>query len=141
MLLHMWHEFPPQSDEEALMKRWSRIRELRSQVQKALEDSRASGEIGSSLAAEVEIHVSGEDFSLLDSLGDDLRLVIVTSAARVVRSEDSKREGVAVIPSSHPKCERCWHYRKDVGIDAEHPTICGRCVSNLYGSGEKRQYA
>ena len=141
VLLHTWHEFPEQPDEEILMDRWTRIRELRSLVQGRLEESRMRGEIGSSLAAAVDIHVTGEDFTLLDSLGDDLRLILVTSSARVLRSEDSGREGVWVIPCIQPKCERCWHYREDVGIDPAHPTICGRCVSNLYGSGEPRRYA
>ncbi|SEA18570.1 isoleucine--tRNA ligase [Nitrosospira multiformis] len=141
IFLHTWHKLPPQPDEEALVTRWSRIRELRSQVQKALEESRASGKIGSSLAAEVQIRVSGDDFSLLESLGDDLRLVMVTSAAQAVHIEKLEGESIAVTPSAHPKCERCWHYREDVGVDREHPTICGRCVSNLYEAGEARRYA
>ncbi|SEN95001.1 Isoleucyl-tRNA synthetase [Nitrosospira multiformis] len=141
IFLHTWHRLPPQPDEEALVTRWSRIRELRSQVQKALEESRASGKIGSSLAAEVQIRVAGDDFSLLESLGDDLRLVMITSAAQAVHSEKLEGESIAVTPSAHPKCERCWHYREDVGVDREHPTICGRCVSNLYGAGEVRRYA
>jgi isoleucyl-tRNA synthetase len=89
----------------------------------------------------VEIHSSGEDFALLESLKDDLRLILVTSSARVLRSEDSGREGVWVNPCRQAKCERCWHYREDVGTATEHPTICGRCVSNLFGPGEPRQYA
>jgi isoleucyl-tRNA synthetase len=44
-------------------------------------------------------------------------------------------------PTSFAKCERCWHYREDVGIDAAHPTLCGRCTSNLYGAGEERKVA
>jgi isoleucyl-tRNA synthetase len=48
---------------------------------------------------------------------------------------------VKVVPSAHAKCERCWHYREDVGSDANHPTLCGRCVSNLFGAGEVRRYA
>lgn len=141
VLLHTWHEFPHQPDEEILVRRWTRLRELRSQVQRRLEDSRALGEIGSSLAAAVEIRASGEDFVLLDSLGDDLRLVVVTSEACVVRSENPQGEGIVVTPCAHPKCERCWHYRRDIGINGDHPTLCGRCVSNLYGSGESRRYA
>jgi len=46
-----------------------------------------------------------------------------------------------VTPSPHTKCARCWHYRADVGSDASHPTLCGRCVSNLFGAGEARSYA
>ncbi|MGH8685892.1 MAG: class I tRNA ligase family protein, partial [Nitrosospira sp.] len=141
VLLHTWHEFPLLPDEETLVRRWTRLRELRSQVQRRLEDSRALGKIGSSLAAAVEIRASGEDFLLLDSLGDDLRLVMVTSEARVLRSERPQGDGIFVTPCAHPKCERCWHYRQDVGINGDHPTICGRCVSNLFGSGERRRYA
>lgn len=141
VLLHTWHELPLQTDEEALIGRWTRIRELRSQVQRQLEESRILGKIGSSLAAVVEIQASGEDFLLLDSLGDDLRLVLVTSEAKVVQSEADQKVEVSVTPCVYPKCERCWHYRQDVGIDADHPTICGRCVSNLFGSGEIRRYA
>jgi len=46
-----------------------------------------------------------------------------------------------VTPSTDAKCERCWHYRADVGHDPAHPTICGRCTSNLFGAGEDRKYA
>ncbi|MEO6562037.1 MAG: zinc finger domain-containing protein, partial [Nitrosospira sp.] len=141
VLLHAWHEFPLQPDEDALIRRWTRLRELRSQVQRRLEESRALGKIGSSLAAAVEIKASGEDFLLLDSLGEDLRLVVVTSEARLVRLEDPQKVEVSVTPCAHPKCERCWHYRQDVGINADHPMICGRCVSNLFGSGEVRRHA
>jgi len=49
--------------------------------------------------------------------------------------------GIAVSPSAHAKCERCWHYRADVGANAEHPLLCGRCHSNLYGPGEPREHA
>jgi isoleucyl-tRNA synthetase len=132
---------PEQADEEALMQRWTRLRELRSQVQRALEAARSSGKIGSSLAATVEIHAGGDDFVLLDSLGDDLRLVLITSEAQVIQALDSQEENIFVAPSRHPKCDRCWHYRADVGTDPAHPAICGRCISNLYGSGEIRCYA
>ena len=141
VLLHTWHVFPEQADEKVLMHRWERLRELRSRVQRALEEARSSGQIGSSLAATVEIYASGDDFALLDSLGNDLRLVLITSEARVTQALDSQEEKVLVTPSRHPKCDRCWHYRVDVGADPDHPTICGRCVSNLYGSGEVRHYA
>ena len=97
------------------MDRWTRIREMRSLVQRRLEDSRGQGEIGSSLAAMVDIHVTGEDFLLLDSIGDDLRLVFVTSAATLLRSEDAEKEEIYVTPSIQPKCERCWHYRRGRG--------------------------
>lgn len=141
VLLHTWHELPSGVDEDALIRRWTRIRTLRSQVQGRLEEARAEGRIGSSLAAEVDIHIDGDDFSLLESLGDDLRLVLITSAARVVQVHGSEGRAMFVTPSSHPKCERCWHYRVDVGTRPDHPTICGRCISSLLGPGETRRYA
>jgi isoleucyl-tRNA synthetase len=48
---------------------------------------------------------------------------------------------VDVTPSAHAKCERCWHFRADVGAVAEHPTICSRCAGNLSGADEKRSHA
>jgi isoleucyl-tRNA synthetase len=141
VLLHTWHEFPAQPDTAALQQRWARIRALRAQVLKRLEDSRAQGEIGSSLAAQVEIRTNAEDFALLKSLDDDLRFVLITSEASVTQVSDPQQEGVSVTSSPHAKCDRCWHYRQDVGQHTEHPTLCERCVTNLFAAGEKRYYA
>ena len=141
VLLHTWHDFPSGGDEDTLIQRWTGIRRLRSQVQGSLEEARAGGKIGSSLAAEVEIYIDEDDFSLLKSLGDDLRLVLITSAAHVMQVSDSEDRAIRVTASRHPKCERCWHYRADVGAHSDHPTICGRCVSSLFGPGETRRYA
>lgn len=141
VLLHTWYKFPSQTDTKLLLQRWTRLRELRSEVQKQLEESRAQGIIGSSLSAVVKIYTSGDDFSLLNSLGDDLRLVLVASEVDLIQVENSSEKGIFVTPSTHSKCERCWHYRKDVGYKADHPTICARCVSNLFGTGEERKFA
>jgi isoleucyl-tRNA synthetase len=141
IFVHTWLALPPQDNEDMLRHRWTRLRELRSQVQGKLEEIRAAGEIGSSLAAKVEIQAAGDDFFLLDSLGDDLRLILVTSEAHVTRVDNGENLAIKVIPSPFPKCERCWHYRRDVGRNHGHPTLCSRCVSNLFGSGEVRRYA
>ncbi|MCP5242984.1 MAG: isoleucine--tRNA ligase [Burkholderiales bacterium] len=141
VLLHTWHCFPEQPDAQLLCDRWSRIRTLRAQVLKKLEDARAEGKIGSSLAATVNIRVSGNDLTLLQSLGNDLRFVLITSESSLETADSSQAMEVTVTPSSHPKCERCWHYRSDVGQTAEYPTLCGRCVSNFDGTGEYRRHA
>jgi isoleucyl-tRNA synthetase len=107
-------------------------------VQKALEDLRQTGAIGSSLQAEVDIVAPAEDAAALASLEDDLRFVLITSAARV-RAGGALE--IAVRPSTAAKCERCWHWRADVGIDPAHPALCGRCVANLFGAGEPRRHA
>jgi isoleucyl-tRNA synthetase len=138
VFLHTWHELPAQADEAGLLERWTRIRAVRADVQKELETVRVAGGIGSSLQAEVTLHASPETQTLLAPLGDDLKFVLITSQARVVAAGADRIE---VTPSAAKKCERCWHYRDDVDAHAEHPGLCGRCVSNLCGDGEVRSHA
>ena len=138
IMLHTWHELPQQAGEAELLTRWTAIRAVRGEVTKALEDLRTEGKIGSALQASVEIQAAGEKYDLLAGLGDDLKFIFICSAAKVVRAE---ADGLKVEPLEHAKCERCWHVREDVGANAEHPTLCGRCVSNLHGAGEDRRHA
>ncbi len=139
VFLSLWHEPPRQADADDLLARWSRIRELRALCAKRIEELRVEGKVGSSLQAEVTLHAAGNDHALLTALGDDLRFVLITSAAEVARTEGETR--VEARASAHDKCERCWHYREDVGAAAEYPGLCGRCVSNLHGEGEAREHA
>ncbi len=122
----------------ALLARWARVQAIREAVNKAIEAVRTDGGVGSSLQATVRIGAAADDLTLLRSLGDDLKFVLITSAAEVVEADELT---VTVTPSSATKCERCWHWRDDVGHDAAHPTICGRCTSNLHGAGEPRHIA
>ncbi len=124
--------------DEALLAKWARLREIRDVVNKDIEAVRAEGRVGSSLQAEVRVSAQPEDLALLQSLGDDLKFVFITSAAEALAGETLQ---AAVTPSSHAKCDRCWHYRADVGINPEHPSLCGRCDSNLHGAGEERRKA
>ncbi|HKU85897.1 MAG TPA: isoleucine--tRNA ligase [Casimicrobiaceae bacterium] len=139
IFVHTWTAtIPDVPGAEALAARWDRILEVRALVQKELEAVRQAGGIGSSLQAEVDIVADREHYPALASLGDDLRFVLITSAASVRRGDALT---IAVGSSHAPKCERCWHWRSDVGHDAAHPTLCGRCVANLYGAGEVRSHA
>lgn len=141
IFFHTWKDvLPAQEGEKELIARWTRIREIRAAVVKALEEARTAGQIGSSLQAEVVLGASGDDLHLLRSLGDDLRFVLITSQA-AVREAPGGDLVVEVKPSPHTKCERCWHWRKDVGVEPRHATICGRCVLNLEGPGEVRRHA
>jgi isoleucyl-tRNA synthetase len=141
VFLHTWNDvLPQQAGEDELAAKWKRIREIRAAVTKRLEEIRAEGGIGSSLQAEAELTVGEADRRLLDSLGDDLRFVLITSKA-AVRAGSGDGVDVKVIASANTKCERCWHYRADVGIDSRRPGICARCVSNLDGPGEARRHA
>jgi isoleucyl-tRNA synthetase len=136
---HAWTDaLPKVPDAEILWAKWSRILAVRVAVLKELEALRADGRIGSSLQAEVAIQATGDDHDALASLGEDLRYALITSAASVAKGDALQ---VRATPSSHAKCERCWHYRADVGADAAHPVLCGRCVANLFGSGEPRRCA
>ncbi len=138
VFFHTWHRVPEVSDAAALLAKWDRLRALRSPVRKQIEQLRIENKVGSSLQAEVEVHINDADYELLASLGDDLKYVMLTSAARVFRADESR---VVVTPSGHGKCERCWHYREEVGADARYPGLCGRCIGNLFGPGERRPYA
>src|SRR5471030_110926 len=134
-------QLPELADAEALLAKYNALRAVRTVVTKELEDLRTSGAIGSSLQAELSIKASGDKYKLLAGLDDDLKFVFITSQAQAVEVASEAEEAVVVAASSAEKCERCWHYRADVGSHADHPTLCGRCHSNLFGAGEKRKYA
>lgn len=126
------------AQDEGLLAKWSRIRELRDAVNKDIEALRTEGQVGSSLQANVTLAVPADDHALLASLGDDLKFVFITSAIELIAGD---AQSIRTQASSDTKCERCWHYRSDVGSDPAHPAICGRCTSNLFGAGEVRKFA
>ncbi|MBA4256484.1 MAG: isoleucine--tRNA ligase, partial [Polaromonas sp.] len=128
----------PTADSEALLDKWARIRDIRDLVNKDIEAVRTTGAVGSSLQAHVVLTVPGDDHALLASLGDDLKFVFITSSVDLIAGNAMH---ISVEASKSIKCERCWHYRDDVGHDAAHPTLCGRCTSNLFGAGEVRAVA
>jgi isoleucyl-tRNA synthetase len=123
---------------EALLAKWTRIREIRDQVNKDIETLRADGKVGASLQASVNLQVGPEDHALLASLGNDLKFVFITSH---IILEAGSEMFAKVSVSQDTKCERCWHYAPDVGVNSAHPTLCGRCDSNLHGAGETRLFA
>ena len=131
---------PEIPDASALLAKWSHIRQARSEVMKALEHQRSQSLIGSSLQADIEISASEALFDALDSLGADLKFVMMTSSV-ILSRQDAAGMSVKVIPSQHDKCERCWHYHPSVGSLANHPGLCERCDSNLHGHGETRSFA
>ena len=134
--LETYQTIPTEGD--GLAAKWERLREIRDAVNKEIEAVRTAGAIGSSLQAVVTLAAAPEDHALLASLGDDLKFVFIVSAITLVAGSALQ---ISVAASSDTKCERCWHYRADVGANTEHPTLCSRCVSNLYGTGESRAHA
>ncbi len=121
----------------ALLVKWERIRAIREAVNKEIEGLRAAGQVGSSLQAEVTLTLTPDDHALLSSLGADLKFAFITSAINLAAGPALS---VGVTASNGTKCERCWHYCDDVGVHPEHPTLCGRCHSNLYGAGAARSF-
>ena len=135
-----FEDMPAVADSEALLAKWARIRAIRTELQKAIEDERAKGSIGSSLQGEADLFVTAEDYQLLSTLGDELRFVMIMSAVRLHEvAQDQVHYQVSA--SQAQKCERCWHYVPSVGTNSEHPTLCARCAGNLFGALEKREFA
>ncbi|OUD13106.1 isoleucine--tRNA ligase [Thioflexithrix psekupsensis] len=127
---------------------WTAIFGVREVVSRELEQLRKAEAIGSSLDAEVTIYCDGELYQTLMALEDELRFVLITSYATVLPVAEKSANAVqhqgfwtAVTASVHPKCERCWHHRADVGQHADHPHLCGRCVENVAAAGETRRFA
>ncbi|MBS1205507.1 MAG: ileS [Proteobacteria bacterium] len=130
---------------------WDELLKVRGEVNKVIEQARADKKVGGSLEAAVTLFAEPELAAKLTSLGDELRFVLLTSGAKVAdyasasadaqQSEQLKGLKVALNKAEGDKCPRCWHYTNDVGQVAEHADICGRCVSNVAGDGEKRKFA
>ena len=124
-----FHVLPEIAGAESLNQRWLRLREIRALVMRKLEDLRSAGSIGSSLQGEVDLTASGEDLALLQSVSEQLPFIFIVS--RVGVQAGTGELTIHIAPSSHEKCERCWHWREDIGEDPAHPHICGRCVESL----------
>lgn len=129
---------------------WDELIDVRDAVNKCLEAMRADGALRGSLDAEVTLYCGDELRGQLESLGEELRFVLITSDARVLPPEEAGDTAVSTARddlritaevSANEKCERCWHRRPDVGVNPEHPTLCGRCVTNVVGAGEVRYFA
>lgn len=147
-----WSEnLQPMSANNALdFSYWENVQKVKQCVNKVMEDARKEKLLKGSLSAEVILYCSGELIETLQKLGDELRFVTITSAALVKPLLDADSSAVetelsglkiAVRLSEKEKCVRCWHHREDVGVVPAHPEICQRCVDNIDGAGEKREFA
>jgi len=129
---------------------WEKVMAVKTAVNRELESKRAEKLIGSGLSAEVDLYCDTGLMETLQRLGEELRFVLIVSRATlnpleqapaVAATTDLGGLSLQVSASTHEKCERCWHHREDVGQDAAHPTLCARCVTNIEGEGEQRQFA
>lgn len=149
VFLESWYEAWPVI-REIDMDGWHEIQMVRNEVNKALEQMRKAGEIGSGLAAEVSLYVDDPLYSKLVALKNELRFILITSSASVHLYTDRPSEAIhselltlciQVRPSVFDKCSRCWHRSSDIGQNEEHPELCQRCVGNITGLDEVRQFA
>ncbi len=158
----IWQNMPDEKTQSIFLSEWyegllsgyqntaiDTARNINPFIRKQMESMRSDKIIGSSLDAEVDLYCDDKTTEALSQLGDELRFVFITSYARIHPLQDKTDEcveageGVFVVVShsAHEKCVRCWHHREDVGQNAEHTELCGRCVENVAGSGEKREFA
>ncbi len=152
ILMSTWYENLAEVSDNAPMNQafWREIMQVRDVVNKEIERLRSDNILGSALEAEVTLFADEKLKSILDSLQNELRFVLITSSAKVeplnsagVEATETEIKGLKLVikASEYPKCVRCWHRREDIGSNAKHPEVCSRCVENIDGAGEERKYA
>ncbi|MGJ4727841.1 isoleucine--tRNA ligase [Luteimonas sp. SDU101] len=141
VLMATWYDglAPLPADAALSAHDFERLLGLRENVARVLEPMRASGEIGAALEAEIELHAGTADQIRLAPLVDELRFFLISGDVKVLPF-DGEESRIVATRTAKPKCVRCWHHRADVGADAGHPQLCGRCVSNVDGPGEDRRW-
>lgn len=147
IFIEHWYQAWPIID-AVNMDDWQQLYLIRDEVNKALEETRQRGEIGSALAAEVTLYADDKLLPKLTRLGEELRFLLITSGATAYPVNRSPKGlpitecgvSIQVTASAHEKCARCWHRRSDVGQNKDHPELCLRCVGNISGQNEERRY-
>ena len=139
IFFHTWHKFPKKVLDCSLD--WKIIRDVKTELQRAIEQERERGIIGSSLEAEVVVKAPPDQFAVLKKLEADLKYVFITSRVKLEKGTSLDRTRVLVSKSTNPKCQRCWHHSDQVGSIKDHLDICKRCFDSLSGKVEQRRYA
>jgi isoleucyl-tRNA synthetase len=134
-----WYELPKHGLSPDDIQDWNHIIKVREEVNKRIEEVREEGKIGSSLQAQITIQTNKDILESLNRFKDDLKFIFISSDVTIKLHDDDLN--VEVTPSPYKKCERCWHYNESVGQNKQHASICKRCISNLFESGEVRIHA
>ncbi|MBQ4848775.1 isoleucine--tRNA ligase [Pseudoalteromonas sp. MMG012] len=147
----VWYEGLNDASEGQLSNEyWQGVLAVRDEVNRVLESARKEEVIGATLQAEVTLYTDGDLASGLQKLGDELRFVLLTSKVTIAPASNKPEDAIAseidglfitVAATDAQKCERCWHYCDDVGSHETHTDMCGRCITNVEGDGEQRQFA
>ena len=144
-----WYEFPEFALSDIQVADWQRILQAKDAINKQIETARENKIISANLSADATLYAKGDMFASLAKLKDELRFVLITSNATLLELDDAQQGEatevdnlrVSISAAQGTKCVRCWHIRNDIGVDAAHPELCARCVSNVGGNGEERHYA
>jgi isoleucyl-tRNA synthetase len=121
---------------------FERLLQMREAVSKVLEPMRADGAIGASLEAEVEVLLPPDALATFAPVADELRFFFITSRLDLKPVDAARADApwIHAVSTTHGKCVRCWHYRPEVGTDADDPDLCARCIDNVRGAGETRRW-
>lgn len=140
VLLTDWPKSHPEYVNKDLEERWTEFLSYRRDLTRVLEGARKDKKIGHALDAAVTIYVDGTDYDFLQQWQDKLATLLIVSEVKLVKGaapadavagEDHPDMKVVAVPSTAPKCERCWIHSDTVGSDPDHPTVCARCASVL----------
>ncbi|MBD2355332.1 isoleucine--tRNA ligase [Tolypothrix sp. FACHB-123] len=146
-----WVQLAAEWQNPAIAEFWQQIRQLRTEVNKVLEQARIEKLIGSSLEAKVLLYINDENLrasvKVLNPVKgngiDELRYLFITSQVEVLDTPaaleglkynlQSDTWAIGVVNADGEKCDRCWNYSVHVGESKEHPLLCERCVDALAG--------
>ncbi len=147
-----WMKLDDNWTQPELAEKWLKLRDLRTEANKVLEQARSAKEIGSSLEAKLLVYVSDTDWrSTLTTLNtntgnhvDELRYLFLASQVELLDSPDALANsthstttetfGIAMAKADGTKCDRCWNYSLNVGSFELHPLLCDRCVDAIGGT-------
>lgn len=129
--------------DKALEEKWNRFIDIKTEVNKALEDARNRKVFGNSLGAALYLYPDAETRELLSKFDKLEELFIVSQVHILPEGADVpecaqilKKVAVEVKPAEGEKCERCWIVTPEVGTHDHHPSLCTRC-NDVITEGEK----
>ncbi len=136
-------QFPDVQDQyldEEMSQKWETLIAVKGEISRAIEIARQKKVVGHSLDSCVHIYAPEKLQTLLEQYLDTMKSLLIVSRMDLVSADNisdpytsTEFEGLKIEVSRARgiKCERCWNYSETVGENADHPTICARCVDNL----------
>ncbi|WP_339044940.1 isoleucine--tRNA ligase [Candidatus Zinderia endosymbiont of Aphrophora alni] len=140
IFIETYHVLPKILNSKEILKKFLILKKIKNNIIKKIEENRISKKIGSTLEVKVKLKVKKKKYFLLKSFGKDLKFAFIISSIKIEKILDKEKESIEINLSKYKKCERCWHYCKNVGLNNKHKTLCKRCIINLFKKGEKRLF-